>query len=103
LSDANGLLNQHRLPEAEGAFRAALAASRESPEALEGLGLTLNAEHKDEEAYVCLEQATELNPGIARAQAMLGSWYLEATFKNEAIARLSAAVNSDPPQSAIPT
>jgi predicted Zn-dependent protease len=96
LSDADDLLAQHRLPEAEGAFRAALAASPESPQALEGLGLTLNDEHKDEEAFVCLEQSAELNPRMARAQATLGTWYLEATFANEAVARLSAAVAAVP-------
>jgi tetratricopeptide (TPR) repeat protein len=95
LSDADDLLDQHRLPEAEGAFRAALDASPGSPQALEGLGLTLNGEHKDEDAFVCLEEATERNSAMARAQAMLGAWYLEATFANEAVARLSAAVAVD--------
>jgi Flp pilus assembly protein TadD len=92
LSDADDLLAVQRLPEAEGAFRAVLARSHGSPEALEGLGLTLNGEHKDEEAFVCLEEAAERNPRMARAQAMLGSWYLEATFAHEAVARLLAAV-----------
>ncbi len=100
LQTADAFFAQKRWKEAKRAYLAALAREPRSARALEGVGLTLNAQGNPEEAFYFLDTATHLDPGLHRAQALLAEWYQEATFTKEAVRRLEPAVQAAPENAA---
>jgi tetratricopeptide (TPR) repeat protein len=69
------LYQQRRLPEAEAAFRAALAIDGGYTNAANGLGMVLGELARWDEAIEAFERAIELDPVHARARLNLGATY----------------------------
>jgi tetratricopeptide (TPR) repeat protein len=97
---ADRLLQQRRLSEAKQAYVAILVQDPKSARAYEGVGLALNAQGKQEDAFFYLERATDLDPQLPQAQFALAAWYLQASFKKEAARRLQLATGAAPQNAA---
>ncbi len=98
--DADWLLRQKRLPEAQQAYLAILAVNPSAAPALQGVGLALSAMNRREDAFFYLQRATDLDPNLAPAQYLLGDWFLQASFKKEAARRLQLASDHAPDNAA---
>ncbi len=96
LRDADALRAQKRLPEAKSGYMAVLALCPDSARACEGAGLTSAAQGNQEEAFLLLERAADLDERLPQAQFVLGNWLLEAGFKKEAARRLALAAEAAP-------
>ncbi len=85
-----------RLPLAESWYRQALAADPQSPEANQGLGLTLAKLGRPSEAEALLIAATKLKPAFPTAWNNLGVLYLQAGDTGKAIRALEAGIAASP-------
>jgi len=91
----SALITEHRLPEAEAAYRRALAENAESGIAWDGLGLALFDEQRWSESRAAFERALRLDPESARTAYHLGLVDEAENRPSEAVAHLRAALHVD--------
>ncbi|CUW41731.1 putative O-linked N-acetylglucosamine transferase [Magnetospirillum sp. XM-1] len=92
----NALFSARRLPEAEAAYRRALALNPDIPEALFGLGNTLAQTGRLDEALTSQERALALRPGFVEALANMAGVLNRLGRPVEAVDKLRRAVAERP-------
>ena len=92
----SALITEHRLPEAEAAYRRALAEDAKSGLAWDGLGLALLDAQRWSESRAALERALQLDPDSARTAYHLGLVDDAENRLADAVAHLRAALHVDP-------
>jgi Flp pilus assembly protein TadD len=92
----SALITEHRLPEAETAYRRALAEDPQSGLAWDGLGLALFDEQRWSESRAAFERALQLDPASARTAYHLGLVDEVENRPTDAVAHLRAALHVDP-------
>lgn len=92
----NALFSARRLPEAEAAYRRALALNSDIPEALFGLGNTLAQTGRLDEALASQERALALRPGFVEALANMAGVLNRLGRPAEAVEKLRRAVAERP-------
>jgi Flp pilus assembly protein TadD len=91
----SALITEHRLPEAEAAYRRALAEDPQSGIAWDGLGLALFDEQRWSESRTALERALQLDPESARTAYHLGLVDEAENRPADAVSHLRAALHVD--------
>ncbi|HEY2904364.1 MAG TPA: tetratricopeptide repeat protein [Vicinamibacterales bacterium] len=91
----SALITEHRLPEAERAYRRALDEDAQSGLAWDGLGLALFDEQRWPESRAALERALQLDPESARTAYHLGLVDEAENRPSDAVAHLRAALLVD--------
>jgi superkiller protein 3 len=89
-------LREEKWPQAEEAFRQAVAVYPESAVAQSKLGVALARQGQLEEAISAFRQAVQLNPHYAAAYSNLGNVYREQGRVEEALRAYQQAVEADP-------
>src|SRR5262249_2158882 len=92
----SSLVSEHRLPEAEAAYRRALGLDPQSGLAWDGLGLTLYDAGRLAEARTALERAQSLDRDSARALFHLGLVDEREGRRTEAAANYGRALELSP-------
>ena len=92
----SALITEHRLPDAEAAYRAALAANSSSGLAWDGLGLALVDEQRWSEARSALERASALDPTSVRTAFHLALVDEAQSRPADAVVRLRRSLEIDP-------
>jgi Flp pilus assembly protein TadD len=92
----SALITEHRLPEAEAAYRRALDADAQSGLAWDGLGLALFDERRWSDSRAALNRAVQLDPGSARTTYHLGLVDEAENRLSDAVANLRATLHIDP-------
>jgi tetratricopeptide (TPR) repeat protein len=96
LNAAQAAAKLNRLPDAERYYRRALTADPQSPEAHEGLGLTLAKRGNLQEAEQALLAAVKLRPKLSSAWNNLGVLYLQSRQDQKAINTLERGITGMP-------
>ena len=89
-------LAAQRFPEAETAYRRALAGGGDAPEAAYGLGLALAKQNRYDEAREFFERAIKERPNYADAINDLGALYMQQGKVKDAIAAFRYGVQAAP-------
>ncbi len=92
----SALITEHRLPEAEAAYRRALADDAQSGLAWDGLGLTLFDEQRWSESRTALQRALQLDPASARTAYHIGLVDEAQSRPADAVANFRTALHIDP-------
>lgn len=96
LLEGSALAALGQLPEAETAFREALARDPANPEARRELAVLLGRQGEIEEAVVRLEELLAIYPGRPEVLAPLGALYRKVGRGSEGFAALTTAAQLDP-------
>ena len=96
LRDADDLMKHSGFKAAEDAYRAALRSEPNSALAYQGLGLALEAQGNQEEAFPFLQTAVRLNPKLDKAENSLAKIYYSLGFADEAGKRMAVVTKQHP-------
>jgi tetratricopeptide (TPR) repeat protein len=96
LAQADTELRNHDLGAAQKDYLAAIAQDKTAARAYEGAGVILSAQGRSEDAFLFLEHAVKLQPGLPQAEYLLSQRYRESGFPGEAARRMKAVVQAVP-------
>ncbi len=96
LHDADELMKRAGYKSAEDAYRAILRRYPKSAEAYEGIGLALESQNNQEEAFRYLQKSVKLNPKLEKSSYAIARLYYSLGFQDEAGRRMTALAKEYP-------